>query len=140
MFRKNHNTGAATCERAVLQGAFWNDDANAVYKKTGQATVTGVYISVPANPAVTGREWTEPDEWAAFADVSERWTLDLKQAQYTRIVKGECAFIFKPGSASEFSQQMAAFDKAFPNAERIKLVNPQLYGTKRFHHIEIRTS
>jgi hypothetical protein len=140
MYRKDPATGSVTCERAVLHGAYWNDDANAVYKKTGQATVTGVYISIPANAATTGREWTEPDDWTKLTDVSGQWTLDLKQSQYTRIVKGECPFTFKPGTASDLSGQMAAFDREYPNAKRVKFVNPQLYGTKRFHHIEIRTA
>ncbi len=47
MHRKDPATGSVTCERAVLQGVFWNDDANAVYKKTGQATVTYVNMTHP---------------------------------------------------------------------------------------------
>jgi hypothetical protein len=145
IFYRDILTANVICERAMLNGVFWNENTISVFNQTGQQVAGGVYISVPADKNTTGREYIEPDDWAQLAagEIHDYWTVDMRNVQNMRLVKGECPFEFTWGTPQQLSQQMAQFDNpltGFPNAKRPRDVNPQLYGTPMLHHVQIRTA
>jgi len=140
IFHKDLQTDNVTCEKAILEGVYWNEDSATIFSKTGRQAKDEALIYVPADEKTTGRKWIYRDNWAKLpADkIKNHWTVDIRQAEFTRLVRGACPFDFTSGTQQHLSQQMTAFDREFPDAKRPRDVNPQLLGTPIFHHVQIQ--
>ena len=135
IFHRDFVTANVTMHRAELHGIFWNENSISVFVQTGQQVPTGVDIFVPGDPDITGRKYIPPIEWyeQPETDLDEFWTVDLQQANFTRIVRGTPPFVFPIGTQQILTQQLANVSNPnhvdfIPGLRVIRDVNNQMYG------------
>ena len=113
---KDFVTGLVTMKKSVLDGVFWNPNSISIFTATGQQTPTNVDVFIPDDANITGKTYMLPGEWYKLSlnEIDEFYTIDLGQANFTRLVKGEPEFEFAIGTPQQLSQQLANFSN--PNS------------------------